>query len=235
MKKLLLLSAVAVFGLSNVNAQDEATEKTFGFEKGNIIVEGNLGFSSSTDTDSDESGDLFESKTSTFSFNPKAGYFISDKFAVGIQLNLNSSKMEDTVLAIDPNFSEETKASVFGAGVFARYYFLDLGKRFKTYGEFGIGFASGNVETTETGATDPTTDYDVSGFGAGVSLGINYFVSECFAINFVLSDVLSYASATETNNLPNTSDEFKTSEFNGNVNVFNNFFETAQFGLTYKF
>lgn len=235
MKKLLLLSAVAVFGLSNVNAQDEATEKTFGFEKGNIIVEGNLGFSSSTDTDSDESGDLFESKNSTFSFNPKAGYFISEKFALGLQLSLNSSKMEDTVLAINPNITEETKVSTFGAGVFARYYFLDLGERFKTYGEFGLGFASGNVETTETGLTDPLTDYDTTTFGAGVSLGINYFVSECFAINFVLTDVLSYTSTKGTNNLPNATDEYKVSEFNGNINVFNNFFQTAQFGLTYKF
>ncbi|MFK7781089.1 outer membrane beta-barrel protein [Psychroserpens sp.] len=234
MKKVLLLAAVAVFGFSNVNAQEEG-EKTFGFEKGNIIVEGNLGFSSSTDTDSDETGDLFETKNSSFSFNPKAGYFISDKFAVGIQLSLNSSKFEDTVLFVDPSVTTETKRSTFGAGVFARYYFLELGKRFKTYGEFGLGFNSGNTETTVTGMDDPTQDFDTSGFGAGASLGINYFVTECFAINFVLTDLLSYTSSTGENNLPNTSDETKTSGFNGNLNVFNNFFQTAQFGLTWKF
>ncbi|WP_431136595.1 outer membrane beta-barrel protein [Psychroserpens mesophilus] len=235
MKKLLLLSAVAVFGLTNVNAQDEATEKTFGFEKGNIMVEGNLGFSSSTDTDSDDSGDLFEEKNSSLNFNPKAGYFISDKFAVGIQLNLNSFKNEDTNLIVDPSVTEETKTSSFGGGVFARYYFLDLGERFKTYGEFGVGFNSGNTETTVTGLDDPIADYDTSGFGAGVSLGINYFVTECFAINFVLTDVLSYNSTSGENNLEGATDEYKVSSFNGNVNVFNNFFQTAQFGLTWKF
>lgn len=233
MKKLLLLSAFAVFGLS-VNAQEEG-EKTFGFEKGNIIVEGNLGFSSGTETDSDETGDLFEEKTSSFRFNPKAGYFISDQFAVGIQLSLNSSKIENTNMILDPSVTEETKRSTFGAGVFARYYFLELGKRFKTYGEFGLGFNSGNTETTVTGVDDPTQDYDTSGFNTGVGIGMNYFITECFAINFVLTDILSYSSNKGENNLEGASDETKSSGFNGNLNIFNNFFDTATFGLTYKF
>lgn len=234
MKKLLLLSAIAVFGFSNVNAQEEG-EKTFGFEKGSIIVEGNLGFNSSKTTDSDSSGDISEAKNSGVSFNPKAGFFISEKLALGIQLNINSTKNENTDLTTSPNFVTESKGSTFGAGVFARYYFLDLGKRFKTYTEFGVGFNSTKNETTQTGATNALFDTKGTGIGAGLSLGMNYFVTECFAINFMLADVLSFQSMKTTNELPGATDESKNSSFNGNLNVFNNFFQTAQFGLTYKF
>jgi outer membrane protein len=216
MKKLLLLSAIAVFGLSNVNAQEEA-EKTFGFEKGNIILEGGLNFGSST-----EEQDGFETKTSDFNFSPKAGYFINDKFAVGVELAVGSGKVENTF----EGQSVEDKISSFSAGVFARYYFLDLGKRFKTFAEAGVGFGSSTLE--EEGIEE---DLETSGFGIGVDLGINYFVTENFAIVFGLADVLSYSSTTTERG------EFEsdTNSFNGNLNVFNNFFDTARFGVTWKF
>ncbi|WP_323789718.1 outer membrane beta-barrel protein [Psychroserpens sp.] len=233
MKNLLLFAAVAVFGLSNVNAQEEG-EQSFGFEKGNIIVEGNLGFSSAKETGSNNSGDVYEERTSSVSFNPKAGYFINENLAIGLALSVGSSTIEQTAFGTTNSVTED-KGNAFGAGVFARYYFLDLGKRFKTYGEFGVGFGSSKNEISQTGATTLLSDTEFSGLGAGVGLGINYFITECFAINFALSDILSYNSGTEKDNLSTTGEEVKVSSFNGNLNVFNNFFQTAQFGLTYKF
>jgi outer membrane protein len=183
MKKL-ILSAAAVFVFSFANAQETST---FGFGEGNIIVEGNLGFNSTNDKNTDI-------KTSSFTFNPKAGYFITDDVAIGIEL---------------------------GVGAFARYYFLELGERFKTYGEFGLGF---DTYKEEMGGLEAKA----SGFGAGLGLGMNYFITENFAINFALSDILSYSSYK-----PDGGEAI--SEFNGNINVFDNFFTTAQFGLTFKF
>ena len=231
MKKLLFAAALVAFGFT-ANAQEE---QTFGFAKGDVLVEGNLSVNSTTDTDSNENGDLFEVKNSSFNFNPKAGYFVTDKLAVGVELSLLNTNAEETDFTTDPNFVEETKTTTFGAGVFARYYFLDLGKRFKTYGEFGIAYATGNVESNITGVNTPVEDYDVNGISTGIDLGINYFVTENFAINFGLVDVLSYSSLKGENNLEGTSDEIKSNEFNANLNVFNNFFQTAQFGLTWKF
>jgi outer membrane protein len=206
MKKV-LLTAVAVFSLTFVNAQEE--EKAgFGFSKGNVIVEGNLGFGSTNDKNT-------EVKTSNFEFNPKAGYFLTDKFAIGVELGVDSFKEETAG-------TETDKTSNFNAGVFGRYYFLDLGQRFKTYAEAGLGMTSGKAKTS------PTTDVKYSGFGAGAGLGINYFVSESFAINFGLTDILSYGTAKVDGGK-------NVSGFNANVNVFNNFFTTAQFGLTFKF
>ena len=231
MKKLFIAASIALFGFT-ANAQEE---QTFGFAKGDVLVEGNLSVNSSTETDSNEDGDISEIKSSSFNFNPKAGYFVTDKLAVGVELSLMNTNEEDTDFTADPNFVQETKTNTFGAGVFARYYFLELGKRFKTYGEFGFGYASGNIETNVTGVDTPVQDYDVNGISTGIDLGINYFVTENFAINFGLVDVLSYNSLNGENNLEGFSDEYKSNEFNANLNVFNNFFQTAQFGLTWKF
>lgn len=216
MKKV-LLSAVAILGFTFANAQEEEAATGFGFAQGDIIVEGNLGFGTSTD----ENG-TYEEKNSNFNFNPKAGYFISDKFAVGIELGVGSSKYEES----DTGYNFEQTANNFNGGVFARYYFLDLGKRFKTYAEAGVGFGSQKWEQDGDEVQKDTN------FGIGVDLGINYFVTERFAINFGLTDLLSYN---------NTKSEFPgggettSNGFNGNFNVFNNFFQTAQFGLTWKF
>ena len=61
MKKLFFAAAIAVFGFTTVNAQDDATE--FGFGEGNVFVEGSLGFSSTNDKN-------FDTKSNTFNSAP---------------------------------------------------------------------------------------------------------------------------------------------------------------------
>ncbi len=206
MKKILLSVAVLALGYTA-----QAQETTYGFQEGDVIVEGNLGFNSTNDKNTD-------TKTNSFNFNPKAGLFINDKFAVGLEVAVGSEKETQTV----GGAKIENKANSFYGGAFGRYYFLDLGQRFKTYAELGLGFASAKTETA--GVKSPKA----TGFGAGLGLGINYFVTPKVAINFALSDILSYNSSKVEGGK-------NVSEFNGNINVFNNFFSTAQFGLTYKF
>lgn len=203
MKKLLFAAAFVAFGLT-ANAQEE---QTFGFAEGDIIVEGNIGYNNTTDNNTEE-------KTNVFTIAPKAGYFVTENLAVGVELAYMSSTQE--VAGTDT-----ADMSSFGAGVFARYYFLDLGKRFKTYSELGLGFAS---------SKDNLADVKANGFGAGLGLGINYFVKENIAINFGLSDVLSYNSTKL-----DVDGAESVNQFNANINVFENFFQTAQFGLTFKF
>jgi outer membrane protein len=214
MKKIVLtLAALATFTFAS--AQEEETTG-FGFSQGNIMLEGNFNFNSENDKDAGV-------KTNDFNFNPKVGYFISDDFAIGIQLGLGSGKTETE---LPDGSTAETKSSRFDAGVFGRYYFLDLGQRFKTYGELGLGMASGKTEDAAGNETK------TSGFNAGVGVGINYFVTENFAINFTLANVISYESEkTEVGDVEGDG----TTEFGMNLNEFNNFFDTATFGLTFKF
>ncbi|WP_343616396.1 outer membrane beta-barrel protein [Flavobacterium sp.] len=199
MKKI-FLTAIAVFGFAFANAQDSGS---YGFSKGNILLEGNLGLSTKNDKNT-------EVKTNSFEFNPKAGYFLTDKFALGLDLGIGSDKKKKAG-------EDEGKNSNFNVGVFGRYYFLDLGQRFKTYAEAGVGLNTGKEFEAK---------YSGVGFNAG--LGINYFVSNSFAINFGLTDVLAY----NTNKFKGAK---AVSDFDANLNVFNNFFNTAKFGLTYKF
>lgn len=196
------MAAFAVFGLSNGFAQE--AETTYGFEEGGIILEGNLGYNSTNDKNND-------SKINGFTINPKLGYFLTEDFVVGVQASYNSYTREIAGTDVNDN-------KVFGAGVFGRYYFLDLGKRFKTYTELGLGYSTDK---------DKINDFKTKGFGAGLNLGINYFVTDKIAISFGLADVLSYNSSKADGGKA-------VSSFNGNINVLNNFFETAQFGLLFK-
>lgn len=201
-----ILSAMAVFALSFANAQEG--EPTFGFSEGDFFVEGNIGFGSTNDKNT-------EVKTSSFNFNPKVGYFISEDLAVGLDLGFGSNKTE--VAGTDV-----AKVSAVGFGGFARYYFLDLGKRFKTYGEFGVGYATAN---------DKIAEVKTNTIGVGAGLGINYFVTESFAINFGLADILSYSSSKT-----DIDGDEGSNEFGFGFGEFNNFFgTTATFGLTFKF
>ena len=225
MKKV-LLTAVAVFSLTFVNAQEEKETKGFGFAQGNMFLEGNISFGSSTSTDSFGGTDIEENKNSNFNFNPKFGYFISDKLALGAELGLGSTKNENTDFTTTPNVVTENTTNSFNAGVFARYYFLDLGQRFKTFTEVGLGFGSA---TNETNGTETSS---ANGFGLGVDLGINYFVTENMAISFGLNNVLAFNSFTAETP---AGAETKSNSFSGDFNTFNNFFDTPTFGLLYKF
>src|SRR5690606_17310637 len=130
------LTMTAVAGLALVsNAQE------FGFDKGNFIVEGNLGFNTQDDkTD--------EVKTTTFNFNPQVGYFVTDKIAVGIYANVGTVNNDD-YSATDV----QVKSNTFDIGAFGRYYFLELGSRFKTYAEVAAGYESENGETVLAGTS----------------------------------------------------------------------------------
>ncbi len=202
MKKVLLSLAVVALGYTA-----QAQEKVYGFQEGDVLIEGSIGLNSEVNKNTDV-------KTNSFSFNPKAGLMVSDKFAVGVEVFLSNEK---STLA----GTETSKTNLTGAGVFGRYYFLDLGQRFKTYAEAGVGFGSG--KTTLAGVESPKANFTAAGLG----LGFNYFVTPKIAVNFGLSDILSYNSSKVEGGKA-------VSQTQVNLNVFDNFFSTATFGLTFK-
>ncbi|TBX70417.1 porin family protein [Flavobacterium silvisoli] len=194
MKKI-ILTVAAVFALSFANAQDKK-ESSFGFGKGDIYLGGRISYSSEDD-------DVV--KTTSTTFAPEAGYFISDNFAV--TLGLDYTTVDNGV----------NKPNSFDVNLGGRYYFLNLGERFKTFTNFGINI----------GSSDPDTGADKTNtFGIRGGLGINYFVTPKLAIDFGLANVLSYQNQK--------AGDAKQTNTDLNVNVFNNFFNAASFGLIYK-
>jgi outer membrane protein len=205
MKKI-ILTVAAVFAFGFANAQDKEKKGGFGFSEGDFYLGGMINFSS----DKDELGSA-STTTSALEFSPEAGYFVTDKLAITAGLSIGNSKVD--------NGTNEVKNNTFGANVGIRYYFLDMGERFKTYASAGLGF--GSDDNGGNGAEKTNT------FGLGAGLGINYFVTENLAIDFGLSNVLSF-------NSEKTGDA-KSTSINGTINEFDNFFNTATFGLIYKF
>jgi outer membrane protein W len=196
MKKIILMT-VAFLGFCFANAQDkEVTDNSF--SKGDKFVEGAFSF---------RSGDIEDS----WSFTPKMGVMLDDKWALG------------GFLALAGQDNGSVKNNTFGIGAFARYYFLSLGssKSFSAYGEIGLGYSS--VSEEPDGGSKNTN----SSMNANIDLGMNYFFTSHWAATFELANILSY------NNV-NPESGSNSSDLNVNVNLFNNIFATPQFGLLYK-
>ncbi|MBR9915272.1 MAG: porin family protein [Algicola sp.] len=169
MKKLLLMTAIAVFGFTNVNAQDENT--TGGFAEGDVYVSGTVGFNSASQD---------EVKENNLTFSPAVGYFISDNIALEFNLLFGSQKQEVG--------DAEDKQSQFGAGVGATYFFTPSNQFSFTLGA-GVAYVSSKEEFE--GIDD---ELKTNSFGIAVSPGVNYFVSDCLSLRASIG-ALSYTSS----------------------------------------
>lgn len=209
MKKV-LLTLTAVAGIAFASQAQE-----MGFGKGNVIVEGNLGFNSRDNKNT-------EVKRSSFDFTPKVGYFFTDKLAAGINFSVGT-ETEDQY-----GIDRKSKDNNVGVGLFGRYYFLELGSRFKTYAELNADY---NHSKSELTVGDNTTDSPKTNkFGVNAGIGANYFLTDKVALNFAFANVIGFnTSKTDADGTK------AVNEFGVNINEFNNFFNTAQFGLTFKF
>lgn len=205
MKTRIITTAVALFAFCFANAQNEDmarsemnSAKGITFSQGDMFIEGSIKISTGGATD-------------FYAFNPKFGYFLNDKFAVGGQVSFSSNKEE----------AADIKTNVFGIGAFGRYYFLELGqKRFKAYAEAGLGYGRNQEEIAGVKNNDNSVTADIN-------IGLNYFITKNLAATFTLANVLSYNSIDPATGSKDT--------FNVNINLFENIFDTPQFGLLYKF
>lgn len=212
MKKSIAI-AFTIFAIGFVSAQDLGTQ-TNGFVKGNKFVEGAF----SVRTGNTEQG-VNDVKTS-YKFNPKFGYMIEDKLAIGADLDVSAETFYGGATA---TAADTKKTATFGAGVFARYYFLELGntKSFNAYAEAGFGYSGTRAENA---AGDETDKYN--GVKFNIDLGMNYFFTNHWAATFELANILSYNTLSQNDDT--------TSGLNVSINEFNNIFATPTFGLLYR-
>ncbi|MGN6533552.1 MAG: outer membrane beta-barrel protein [Ginsengibacter sp.] len=208
-KSVLTMAAIAAFGFAT-KAQN------FGFQKGDVILEGAIGVST---TDNKTT----EMKTSSFNLTPSVGYFVTDKVAVGLNLGYGESKSTNYSGSTD----SYTKTNAAGIGVFGRYYFLDLGQRFKAYGEADLGYDQMGGETSN--GTTTTKNDKVNTFGIGAGVGANFFLTQKIAIGYQFANVIGFSSSKV-----DKSGAKATNSFNLNLNSFSNFFNSGQFSLTFK-
>ncbi|WP_296383341.1 OmpW family outer membrane protein [Winogradskyella sp.] len=165
MKKLLFMAAVAVFGFTSVNAQEETT--TGGFANGDIYVSGSVGFNSAKQADA---------KSNSFNFSPSVGYFINDNIALELNLLIGTAEA-----------ANDDKTTNIGAGLGARYFFTPSNQFSFTLGA-GVSYTNSKFEPNGGAEAKFNT------FAIAVTPGVNYFVSDCIALRASVG-ALSYSSA----------------------------------------
>jgi outer membrane protein len=179
MKKFLLI-AIAFFAFATSNAQT--------FSKGDTFVEGTFSYAK-------EKG-----QNATYGVAPTVGYFLTDKFAVGAQVEKTNT------------------TDKLGAGVFARCYFLNVGKDFKVFSGLNLNTNALVLDTTTATVNGFITRQN---FNAGLNLGVNYFVTKNLALSANLANLAGY--------------NFETEAFNVGFDGVENPFNASKFGVLYKF
>lgn len=149
MKKVVFLVVALFAAITFANAQT-------GFKKGNKFVEGSVSYTKVEATDA------------TYGFQPTIGYFLTDKFAVGVAGDFGK---------------DGSGVKTSGVGAFGRCYILNIGQNFKAYSQLGVATTTANAAGVKT-----------TGTGANFGFGANYFVSPKLALSVNLADVVSYQS-----------------------------------------
>lgn len=199
MKKI-ILTVAAVFALTFANAQDKK-ESSEGFAKGDLYLTGTAGFSSSSTGDAKSNG---------FTLSPGLGYFLSENLALEGALMINSGTSNSGAPG-----ANDFKTSGFGIAAGVKYFWTPASKFSLSIG----GNLSYESNKTDNGITDSTSKV----IGLNVPVGLNYFVSNSFALTSTWGG-FGYSS---DDNGGNGAD--KTSGFNLGLDM-----SSISFGLLYK-
>lgn len=114
---------------------------------------------------------------SQINITPNVGYFVNDNFAVGGTVNLGSQSGSGSTF------------TSFGIGPMARYYFAEIGKKAKLYGQAEFAYAS----VSGGGSSQ-------SGTGWGLQAGPAFFLTK----NVALETTLRYGSISVGGSSANT-------------------------------
>jgi len=168
MKKILsLILIIGLVSITSVNAQD--------FKAGNKIVEGTAMVSTVTSKPTSVEPKV---TTTTWSVAPSVGYFITNRFAVGVSGGVGEThEKEDGI-------EKKRTSSNISLGVFARCYFLNIGQHMKVFSQLD--------------ATNTNQSNDDATFSTGLGLGGNYFVSQKLALTAGLANLINYSDNGKT-------------------------------------
>ncbi len=162
MKHVITLS-VFVFMALAMNAQPAAK---------NFFVGGVFDFHATTDKAKAGSTTHVDQKTTRFTIVPLAGYFLSDKLAVGSGLGF------DAVMNKYPGGNpEKSTSSQVIINPFARYYLIS-----GTGGIFAEASAGIGIGKNKYVYTDHTDESDLMSFSIGISPGVYYYITPKLAL-----------------------------------------------------
>jgi hypothetical protein len=91
-------------------------------------------------------GKIGDTKYTTISVAPDAGYFVINQLAVGLRPELSYSKSKYKV----GNVSNESSTTDFTVAPFVRYYFMPSGEKVNIFGDASYGFGSSKEKGEES-------------------------------------------------------------------------------------
>ncbi|RPD40394.1 hypothetical protein [Chitinophaga barathri] len=153
MKQLYVMAFLCLFGIQFAGAQ---------VKKGNVLVGGSAGIKFEQDKALD-----YKAEGTTYTFSPKVGYAISDKWLAGAYVS---------GIILNGQSSMDVGAVNMMEGIFVRNYHR-LGNKLALFGEANVGYFHSGVRYNDVKHTDNR------GIQVGVFPGLSYFVSKRFVLD----------------------------------------------------
>ncbi len=192
-------------------------------QKGSYYLGGQVGFSnSSKKVESNE-----ENSSSSWSFSPEVGTFLTNNVQLGLGLSFTSDTYEQAN-------TYSNKIKLFGAKVYSRYFFGEGSKAFRPYVGINVSVLPGTREDTnlrniyypDSNIYYPnSTKYDLFKFVASLNAGFAYALSPKVTMVGSLG-VLGFDSTTEKSDRANSVKE-TTNRFSFDLNSLGNLFNVG--------
>ncbi len=202
MKKVLISAVALVAFAMTANAQ--------------LFFGGQLGLSTSGGTSEWTKGNTTiktdNLKTTSFTFAPQVGFFLSESFAVGGYLNLGITNQDNV-----GGTYNESKETTFGITPFARYYFINSGK-WKVAAEGQLGFSLGHT-TAKDGSGNIVSEPKTTTIAFNVRPLVAYSLTDNIDLQAGLNVLgLGFTHKTVKNEVGNTTATDKTNNFGLSAN-----------------
>lgn len=178
MKKLLIASAVALFGLSNAQ-----------IAKGTVYLSGSVGYSQ-------EENNNDNSKLESFNVLPTVGYFVGTNTAVGLGVGYTNNKATLTTTGnVGTTFftNESTLTQdAFVVAPFVRKYWT-LGDKLYFFGQLQVPMEFGKVKSENTtvsslGTNSSSSEEKYTSVGVTVKPGLDYFLNKNWTIEATIGE-----------------------------------------------
>ena len=175
MQKTILLIIISFFTVKNVKSQ---------ITKGNWLVGGNASYSQKKFSIATNA--MY--KQTDLQITPLVGYFLMDKFAVGLNPSLDFVKI--SVGSDGPSTN-----TIISVGPFVRYYFLEADKIFNLFGQgsYAYGSNTGKVQ----GGQRQGYNLNTFAFSGGPVLYFNRSVGLEFTINYSTTKYVGVKGAND--------------------------------------
>jgi len=212
LKKIITI-VIAITASVAAQAQFEKGMKSF-----NLAVNG---WHNSNVTEQENSSAFTEGSYSRFYSSLTFGYFISDRFQVGLYGNyfISTSNYSEFMSATEMSRISIVQEGIFGTGVFGQYFF-PINTKFSFYITGNVGYSSGNrIQSGITQIEETLFEQKTKSLHVGISPGINYFIHPRVAFTVQLASVYFVHSKATNHSASFVSSTEKRNELGYNLNL----------------